>query len=199
MIPDTDELLRRCADGDPSATAKLLDRHRDRLRRLVAIRVDTRIKARIDPSDVVQETLATAHRQLPEYLSKRPLPFYPWLRRIACDRLADLHRRHLRAQMRSVKREEPLGLSDDSAIALAQRLLAPESSHLGRMIRRELLERMHAALEILNPTDREMLILRHLEELDTRETAAVLGINESAAKLRHLRAVERIQKLLRQI
>ena len=102
LAPDTEELLRRSVGGDSSATAALLDRHRDQLRRMIAVRLDARIAARVDPSDVIQETLAVAHRQLSEYLPKRPLPFYLWLRRIACDRLADLHRRHFRAKRRSV-------------------------------------------------------------------------------------------------
>ena len=185
-MPNTDELLRRCSAGDSAAASQLLAHHRDRLRRMIAIRVDVRLQTRVDPSDVVQETLATAHRQLPDYLSTRPLPFYPWLRRIACDRLVDLHRRHLRAKRRSVQREEPLGLSDDSALALAEQFLAPGSSHVGQLIRQELLQRIHQALEKLSPVNREILILRHLEELDTRETAAVLGITQSAAKFRDI-------------
>jgi RNA polymerase sigma-70 factor (ECF subfamily) len=180
------------------AQAELFGKFRNYLRFLARLQLDPRLKGKLDPSDVVQEALATAHRQLPGYLSARPLPFYPWLRRIACDRLADLHRRHLRAKKRTVQREERLGLSDDSAIALARQLLSPGASHLGQLIRRELLTRIHAALARLSPINREVLILRHLEELDTAETAAVLGISQSAAKLRHLRALERIQKLLRE-
>jgi RNA polymerase sigma-70 factor (ECF subfamily) len=197
LAPDTEELLRRCVGGDSSATAALLDRHRDQLRRMIAVRLDARIAARVDPSDVIQETLAVAHRQLSEYLPKRPLPFYLWLRRIACDRLADLHRRHFRAKRRSVGREEPLALSDDSAMTLGQRLFSPETSHLGRLVRKEMVQRVRGALERLSVRDREVLILRHLEELGIRETASVLGISESAAKLRHLRAIERLQKLVR--
>jgi RNA polymerase sigma-70 factor, ECF subfamily len=164
---------------------------------MIAVRLDARIAARVDPSDVIQETLAVAHRQLSEYLPKRPLPFYLWLRRIACDRLADLHRRHFRAKRRSVGREELLALSDDSAMTLGQRLFSPETSHLGRLVRKEMLQQVRGALERLSVRDREVLILRHLEELGIRETASVLGISESAAKLRHLRAIERLQKLVR--
>ena len=135
---------------DPSATARLFDRHRDRLRRMISIRLDARVKARIDPSDVVQEAMAAACRQLPAYLRTRALPFYPWLRRIAFDRLVDLHRRHLHAKRRSVGREEPQGLSDESAVALVYRLLAPETSHLGRMVRQEMLHRIHALLQTMD-------------------------------------------------
>src|SRR5262249_43752058 len=124
--PDTDELLARSAAGDRDARGALLQRHRDRLRRMVAVRLDSRLLARVDPSDLVQEALAEAERRLDDYLLRRPLPFYPWLRRLAEERLIDEYRRHVGAGRRSVTREdEALGLSDASAQALAERLLDP--------------------------------------------------------------------------
>src|SRR5438876_11603259 len=108
--PDTDELLDRAASGDPEAPGALFDRHRARLGRMIALRIDPRVAARVDPSDVVQEVLVTAARRLPAYLTDRPLPFYPWLRQFAADALSDLHRRHVRAARRAVGREEPGGL-----------------------------------------------------------------------------------------
>ena len=103
--PDTEELLRRVEGGDPEARDALLLRHRARLRQLVALRMDPRLAARVDASDVVQETLAEADRRMSDYLRERPLPFYPWLRRLALDRLAVQHRFHVRAARRSVRRE----------------------------------------------------------------------------------------------
>src|SRR5690242_20250930 len=100
--PDTDELIRLARRGDASARDRLLARHRPRLRRMIRLRFDRRLVTRVDPSDVVQETLAEAARRLEEYLHRPPLPFYPWLRQIALDRLLDLRRRHLRARKRSV-------------------------------------------------------------------------------------------------
>src|SRR5215470_6717040 len=94
--PDTEELLRRSQAGDRDARGALLQRHRKRLRRMVALRLDRRLASRLDPSDVVQDVLAAADRRLDEYLSERPLPFYPWLRQIAWDRLVYEHRRHVR-------------------------------------------------------------------------------------------------------
>ena len=102
--PDTDQLLDRAGRGDRDARDRLLDRCRPRLRSLVALRIDPRLAARVDPSDVVQESLAEADRRLADYLRDRPLPFYPWLRQLALERLADLHRRHVRTQKRSVRR-----------------------------------------------------------------------------------------------
>jgi RNA polymerase sigma-70 factor (ECF subfamily) len=196
--PDTQELLDRARTGDQEARQQLLVRHRKRLWEMVALRMDRRLSARVDPSDVVQEALAEAVQQLSDYLRNRPLPFYPWLRQLAWERLIELHRRHLYAQKRSVRREdrEYLALPDDSALHLAQRLLAPGSSPSERLRREELRDRVQTALAQLSPRDREILVLRHLEELSTNETAAVLGITAGAVKMQHLRAVQRLRGLL---
>ncbi len=197
-VPDTDELLNRTARGDAAARDELLVRHRQRLRQAVAYRLDRRLAARVDPSDVVQEALAEASRRLPEYLRRRPLPFYPWLRQMALERLAALHRRHVQAQRRSVRREEAglPALPDESAQELAERLAASASSPSQRLVRNEARERVRAALGRLAPADREVLELRHLEQLSVAETAAVLGVSAGAAKTRHLRALQRLRGLL---
>jgi RNA polymerase sigma-70 factor (ECF subfamily) len=196
--PDTDELLQRAERGDAQARQAVLVRHRERLKQMVALHLDQRLAARVDPSDVVQEALLDAAQALDDYLRERPVPFYPWLRQLAWERLIDLHRRHRHAQRRTVKREESLAahLSDESAQQLADRVLARQSSPSDRAIRGELRSRIRAALDRLSESDREVLVLRHLEQLSTRETAAVLGIREGTVKLRHLRALERLRVLL---
>jgi RNA polymerase sigma-70 factor (ECF subfamily) len=160
--------------------------------------MDRRLAARVDPSDVVQEALAEAAVKLSDYLRRRPLPFYPWLRRLAWERLVKLHRRHIRAQRRSVTREDPnqLALPDESVLALARRLIAPGSSPSQHLIREELRGRVRDALARLDETDREVLVLRYLEQLANAEIGAVLGVSEGAVKMRHLRALERIRGLL---
>jgi RNA polymerase sigma-70 factor (ECF subfamily) len=195
---DTDELLRQAARGDTDARQRLLDRHRGRLRRMVAVRVDRRLSARVDASDVVQEALADANLHLDDYLRDRPLAFYPWLRRFAWERLVALYRRHVLAEKRSVTREErgALLLSDQSAGALADRLLAPGTSPSHRVIRDELLDRVRAALARLAAKDREVLVMRHLEQLSTGEVADVLGISEGAVMTRQTRALVRLRALL---
>ncbi len=196
--PDTDELLAQAGQGDDSARGRLLDRHRRRLRGMVAVRMDPRLAARVDPSDLVQETLAEAHRRLEEYMHDRYLPFYPWLRQIAMDRLIDLHRRHVRAQKRAVGREQQGGLflSDESMLQLSRRLAASSSTPSARMRREDQRLRLRAALEQLAERDREVLVLRHLEQMPPREIAAVLHISESAVYTRHLRALERLRRKL---
>ncbi|HKI36190.1 MAG TPA: sigma-70 family RNA polymerase sigma factor [Gemmataceae bacterium] len=196
--PDTEELIERVASGDGAARQQLLARHRARLRQMVAVRLDPRVAARVDPSDVVQEALTVAARQLSAYVRERPLPFYPWLRGLAWEQLVQAHRRHLHAQRRSVRREGPavLSLPDESAAELAQRLVSSASRPSRQMLRAELRERVQAALAALGERDRELLVLRYLEQLSTRDVAAVLGITEGAMKVRHLRALERLRKLL---
>lgn len=196
--PDTDYLIEQASRGDAAARQQLLSRHRGRLRRMVTYHLDPRLAARVDPSDVVQEALADAARKLPGYLRKRPLPFYPWLRRLAWERLVKLHRRHLHAHRRSVTREEPgvLDLPDESAVELARRLLATGSNPAGHLLREELRARVREALDRLRERDRQLLVMRYLEGLSTREIAATLGISEAATKMRHVRALDALRRHL---
>jgi RNA polymerase sigma-70 factor (ECF subfamily) len=196
--PDTEQLLQQAADGDLGARDGLLARHRDRLRKMIAWRLDRRLAARVDPSDVVQEVLAEASRKMDRYLRERPLPFYPWLRSLAGEHLTLLHRRHVRARGRSVLREEPglLNLPEDSAAELASRLATSTTSPAQRALRQEQRRRVQQALERLSERDREVLVLRNLEQLSVADAAEVLGINAGAVKVRHLRALERLRAIL---
>jgi RNA polymerase sigma-70 factor (ECF subfamily) len=198
--PDTDHLIQLAQGGDVTARDRLLARHRARLRRMIYLHLDPRLRARVDPSDVVQEAMAEAARRLDEYLHRPPLPFYPWLRQIALERLLDLRRRHLRARKRSVIREEAgvLSLPDESAAELASRLIDLGSSPSRHLLREELRERVRAALERLPAADREVLVLRHLEQMPAREVAAVLGVGEGAVRMRLVRALGRLRDLLEQ-
>jgi RNA polymerase sigma-70 factor (ECF subfamily) len=194
---DTEHLLQRVADGDDAARDQLLERYRRRLRRMVVVRFDPRLAARVDPSDVVQETLAEAAAGLDRYLQERPLPFYPWLRQLAQRRLIYHHRWHVQARRRTVTREEtPAGLPDRSALQLAERLFGRLSSPSAGLQRQERRDRVRAALAALSEHDREVLVLRILEGLPTRETAAVLQISEVAVRSRQVRALERLKTLL---
>lgn len=196
--PDTGELLRRVDQGDRSSVGQLLDRYRVRLRRMVAVRIDPRLAARLDPSDVVQEALAEASQKLPQYLRQRPLPFYPWLRQIAWETLVDLHTRHVSVQKRSVTRESRnnLDLPDNSAMQLIDRLVADGTSPSKRMVRKEIRQRVREALQQAPTRDREVMILRHLEQLTLKEIATALGITEPAAQSRYRRAIERLHVVL---
>lgn len=196
--PDTEILLQRAARGDRMAVEELLRRHRRRLRQMVALRLDSRLKTRIDPSDVVQDALLEASRRLPDYLRDRPLPYYPWLRQIAWQRLYDLHVLHVETQERSVTREAHLQmeLSDESLMHLAKRLVFSGSGPTTHVLRDELRWRVQLALDKLHAFDRELLILRYLEQLSSKEIGAILGATEAAVNMRHLRALKRMQKVL---
>jgi len=196
--PDTDALLAQAAEGVPRAKDELLRRFRDRLKRMIAVRMDHRLRKRVDPSDVVQETLILASRRLEEYLRDQPIPFYPWLRQLAWDQLVALQRKHLYAARRSRRREEDLvpALSDESVAGLASCVLDNAADPLRKLVRSELATRVRQAVERLPNAYREVLVLRHLEQLSTTETAEILGIGKSAVKMRHLRALERLKGLL---
>ena len=194
---DTEQLMDRACRGDAAARQELLVRYRDRLCRMVRVRLDRRLAARIDPSDVVQEALLEADRKLAAYLHERPLPFYPWIRRLAWERLVKLHRRHLQAR-RSVTREDHgvPDLPDESALELAGRLIASGTSPSGRLAGKERRDQLLAALTRLEERDREVLVLRYLEELPTREIAVLLETTEGAIRTRHVRALQRLRVLL---
>jgi RNA polymerase sigma-70 factor (ECF subfamily) len=195
---DSQELIQLAAAGDQAAAHQLLELHRDRLRAMIALRLDRRLSARVDPSDVLQETLAEAHQKLPEYLRTQPIPFYPWLRRMAWEKIVHLHRQHLLAQARAVTREErfDVALPDESALDLAQRLIAKGSSPSRQMLQDELKARVQAALGRLDTRDREVLVLRYLEQLTIEETAVTLELSPEAVKSRARRALERFSQMI---
>jgi RNA polymerase sigma-70 factor (ECF subfamily) len=194
---DTDQLLDLVADGKSSAAATLLTRHKGRLRRMVRLRLDPRLTARLDPSDVVQDALAEAHIRLPSYVKEREIPFYPWLRAIAWDKLIEMKRRHIHAERRSVLREvSQLDLSGDSQLILAEHLLAATDAPRDRVLRDEMRARVQRTISELPPRDHEVIVLRHLEELSFAETAAVVGVSEDAIYSRYRRALQRLHRLL---
>jgi RNA polymerase sigma-70 factor, ECF subfamily len=201
ITPDTDEadLLRRARAGDQQAVAALFDRYRDRLRKMVRLRLDRRISGRIDASDVLQDAYLDVARRFPEYAAAPAVPFYVWVRALAGQRLVDLHRRHLGAQMRDAGQEVSLyrgALPAASSASLAQQLLAGLTSPTQAAVRAEMQVRLQEALNSMDPIDREVVVLRHFEELTNVEAADVLGIETSAASKRYIRAIRRLKAIL---
>jgi RNA polymerase sigma-70 factor (ECF subfamily) len=195
---DFEQLLARARQGDEQAKSTLLGEQRARLCKLVTMRIDKRVAARLDPSDVVQDALQVAHQRFEEYLQEPGRPFYLWLRGITLDRLVETYRRHVEAQKRSVLREQPDGLwiNDDSEHELANQLVTGSLSPGSRLMQAEMLARVREALAQLAPADREVLVLRHLEQLSVEEIAQVLGITKVAVTTRHFRALERLREVL---
>ena len=193
---DDAERLRRASEGDQAAWAELLGRHRDRLRRMVALRLDRRLMGRIDPSDVLQEASLQAVKALPKYLEGPDLPFYLWLRWLAGMTLQALHRKHLGVGARAAAREvriEAGPIPCASSAALAAQLLGRDTRPSVAAARAERKLRLQETLDALDPIDREVLVLRHFEELTAEETARVIGIERSAASKRYMRALKRLK------
>jgi RNA polymerase sigma-70 factor, ECF subfamily len=196
---DTDELLRRAAAGDEEALTQVLNPQRERLKRLVRLRLNRLLQGRVDESDVVQEVLLEASRRLGDYVDDPAQPFYVWLRFLAGRKLLDLHRRHLGAGMRDAALEVSLhagGLPPASSASLAAQLMGRLTSPSQAAMKAELQHRVQEALNDLDPVDREILALRHFEQLSNSETAAILGVGKSAASSRYLRALKKIKDLL---
>jgi RNA polymerase sigma-70 factor (ECF subfamily) len=191
---DTERLLDRAAAGDPAAAGDLLARHRPRLVAFVGAHLDGRLAARVDASDVVQEAQADLARRLPEYLSRRCMPFHLWARKTAYERLVDVRRRHLGRARRAVGREEPI--PDRSSLLVARPLLANSPSPSDELAAREFADRVARAVAALAPADREVLLLRHADGLPFAEVGSLLGVDPAAARKRFGRALIRLQKAL---
>ncbi len=195
---ETQELLAGAGKGESAAVNQLLDRHREVLRNMVKARMDQKLARRVDASDVVQDVLLEASQRLKDYLHDPKMPFGLWLRQMAHDRIIDLHRRHRVARRRSLDREQqasaPLG--DKSSLELAAQLRDPELTPAAATLRKELHERFVEAIDRLEDEDREILLMRHFEQLSNSETADLLGLSQPAAGMRHLRALRRLREVL---
>jgi RNA polymerase sigma-70 factor, ECF subfamily len=196
---ETDERVRLAAQGDSGSWEALLAESRLRLRRMVAFRLDQRLQGRIDPSDVLQDAYIEAWQDLDNYVRQPSMPFFLWLRGIAGNKLRELHRHHLGTQMRDPRREVSIcggALAETTTTALAAGLLGNLTRASEEAIRLELKLRLQDALNTMDPLDREVLALRHFEQLSPAETAQVIGIKEKAAGMRYVRALRRLKEIL---
>lgn len=200
MIPatpnndETERLLRQAQiEGGREAFESLFARHREYLKKVVAMRLDRRMQSRLDPSDVVQQAQLDAFRRFDDYLERRPMPFRLWLRRTACEHLYMMQRFH-RAHRRDVGRE--VGIPEQSAVALVEQLIGRGSAPNGRLERSETARCIRQILMQLSDADREILLMRNLEALSNQETAEALEIEPATASQRYGRALIRLRKLL---
>ena len=202
MDADTPEFLlqlQEARDGDPAVLGALFQRHERRLRAMVQLRIDRRLKGRVNPSDVLQEAFLEVSRSLPAYLEKPVLPFFLWIRLLTGRKLHALHRHHLGAQVRDAGREVSLHggeFPEASSIFIADQLVDRHSSTTHTVARAEIRVRVEEALNGMSELDREVLALRHYEQLTNGEIAQVLGISEAAASVRYIRALERLRPSL---
>ena len=196
---DTAELLRRAADGDRQGLDELLGRHRTRLTRMVALRLDPRVRGRVDASDVIQEASLEAVERLDEYLKDRQMPFFLWLRYLTSQKVLELHRRHLGAQRRDARREVRLHHGpwpEATSADIAQQLLGKLTAPSERAIHAEQKRRLEEALNTMDPVDCEVLVLRHFEQLTNAEAAAELGLEQSTTSKRYIRGLKKLRGIL---
>jgi RNA polymerase sigma-70 factor (ECF subfamily) len=196
---ETVHLLEKARAGDQVALNELFARYRNRLRHMVDLRIDRQLQARVDASDVIQEAYVDAVSRWTEYLREPSYPLLLWLRLLVGERLLKLHRQHLGTQMRDAALEVSIyrgALPAASSAALAAQLLGKHTSPTQAVVRAERMIRVQDALNALDPIDREVLCLRHFEELTLVETALSLGIQEAAAAKRYVRALRRLKAAL---
>lgn len=206
---ETDEeaaaLERARSDGESAAIDALIETHRPRLQQLIDARMDTALRGRCDPSDVVQEALLGASRRLPAYLDeradpeRRAMPFFLWLRFLTAQKLVEIRRRELGAERRTALRDVPLrgrAFPDATSLDLAEALARSGATPSRAAAAGEHRALVSEALEQLSDTDREVLMLRHFEQLSNREIAHLLGLSDAGASLRHVRALGRLQAVL---
>src|SRR5437588_7818087 len=199
---EVDDLLRRAADGDEAACHDLFSRYRDRLKRMVHLRLSRRLQGRVDDSDVLQEAYLDVSRRLAEYAADPKLPFYLWLRHLTGLKLAEVHRRHLGTQLRDADREVTLhrgGLPEVDSASLAGQLLGTMTTPSEAAIKAEQRLFVQEALNAMDPVDREVLALKHFEQLSTSEIAEVLGLSKAGAGSRYLRAIKRLREILERL
>ena len=198
MTDESVQIGRLISQGD-EALAEAMAQHTPRLQQAVELRVDPRLAGRLDTVDVLQEAFLEARKRLSRYLADPSVPIFIWLRGVVLDTLIDLHRRHLGAKMRDAGRElsrHRSATAQASSVALAACLLGDLTSPSQAAIREETARQIEAALVDMDEIDREVLILRHFEQLTNDEVAAVVGVKKAAASRRYMRALARFRTVL---
>jgi RNA polymerase sigma-70 factor, ECF subfamily len=197
---DDDDLLLRLEAGDERALTELFTRNRERLRRMVRLRLDRRLQGRIDPSDVLQDAYLEVARRSKEYLAQPAVPPFLWLRLTTGQTLQAVHRHHLKVEMRDANKELSLrhqATPQANSASLAEMLLGRLTSPTRAARRAEMQLKLQEVLNGMEPMDREVLALRHFEELSNGEAALVLGLSKTAASNRYIRALGRLKEMLK--
>ena len=199
---DDKNALERLRTEGSEMVAELFTEHRERLARMVHFRLDSRLQGRVDIDDILQEAYLDATTRIPHFLKNPSVSPFIWLRTIVGQTLINVHRRHLGAQMRDAFRETTLqssAFAPATSLSMASRFVSDLTSPSQAAIRAEVVIQLEEALEGLNSTDREILALRHFEDLGNSEVAEALGITEKAASIRYIRAIDRLKSILRLI
>jgi len=195
IAADEATLLSRVRLNDDAAREQLLELHRERLVRMAQARMSPRLIRRVDAADVVQEALITASQRLDEFLARDDVTFFVWLRWTVRDRLIDLHRQHLESQKRDANRDVAIAseMANASSVALEGVLMGQLTSPSQAAVREELRNAIREGLATLSETDREILLLRHFEQLSLEECAQTLQMSKSGANKRHMNALRALR------
>jgi len=189
---ELDQLRNRGED----AVAELFHRYQEKLLRMIAFRLDSRIIGKVDGEDILQDAFIETARRIQDYLDQPSVPFFVWVRQITKQVLIDTHRRYLEAKMRDVNQEVTLdrgGSASTTSSCLAAQLADSLTSPSQFAVREEMVYQLRVSMDKLEEIDREVLVLRHMEELSNNEVAQILGIDKYAASKRYLRALERLR------
>ncbi|HEV3260920.1 MAG TPA: sigma-70 family RNA polymerase sigma factor [Gemmataceae bacterium] len=195
---ETVNLLGRLHDGDPQALADLFARHRERLRRMVRLRLDRRLQGRVDPSDVLREAYGDVARHAADYCARPTMPFFLWLRLLTGQKLQALHQQYLGGRA-DAGQEVSLyrgALPQANSVSLAAQLLGRVTAASQAADRADKQIRLQEALNGMDPMDREVLALRHFEELSNSEAAEVMGVAKAVASNRYIGALKRLKEIL---
>jgi RNA polymerase sigma-70 factor, ECF subfamily len=187
------------AAGREGVLAEVWAKCRTRLRRMIEFRLDPRLWGRVDADDVLQDVYIAASRRLPDYLRDPDIPVFVWLRTMTQQVLADTYRRHVGARKRDARCDIPLhcrATGSSASISIAAKLAASLTSPSKAVVRADNREQLYAALEKMDPIDREVLALRHFEDLGNDEVAEVLGLKKAAASNRYVRALKRLKSIM---
>lgn len=196
---ETEQLLSRIEQGDEFAVQEVFLRYRDRLKRMVRLRLDRRLQGRVDASDVLQEAYIDIAKRAKDYAAKPTMEMFLWLRWLTGQRLLAIHRHHLGTKKRDAGQEIALhrgAIPQATSESLAAYLLGHLTSPTHAAVRAEIQINLQEALNSMDPIDREVLTLRHFEELSNKETAEILGVQKAAASNRYVRALKRLKKIL---
>ncbi len=198
-LEDPDRELVESATHDQRALDELMGKYRGRLRKMLHVRINPQIRSRVDESDVIQELMIDAARNFAEYADAPRLPFYLWLRHLAGLKLCEIHRRHLTSKKRDASKElslENISTPDASASSMAAEFVSIARNPSEIAMEKELLQKVEKTLEAMDLIDREILALKHFEQLSLAESAEILGISKAGANGRYLRALKRLKAAL---
>ena len=201
MNQNRDDERRMLLEGGQTALASLFSNYGACLERIIGFRLDPRIRGRVDAADILQEAYLEASTRLASFLDSADVSFFVWLRQQTLQTLVDVHRREFR-QKRDVNREihfVSTGPSDGTSVSISQFLVSQLTSPSQVAVKAEEMQWLQDALNSMNDVDREVLALRHFEQLSNIQVAEILGLTPTAASNRYLRAAARLSEILQRL